>query len=261
MAETASRAWEFQCNVCGVYSQFRLDRLERETDSCAVCHSTPRVRGIVDILARHLVGQSIPLPQFPEHMPLRGIGLTDSDNYASRLSEKFEYQNTYLHQEPQFDIIAPLRSDCLGAYDFVIASEVFEHVPPPVERAFANAGRLLKPGGLFVLTVPYGLQDKTVEHFPDLNDYTIEEVAGTHVLTNRTRQGALQRYDQLIFHGGPGSTLQMRIFSETDLAQHLQDAGFSEVTFYREAVLRFGITWPEPWSRPIAAIKSRRADR
>ena len=258
MTEAAPGILTFQCNVCGADCQFPLDQLGRETESCAGCQSTPRVRAIVDILARHLIGRSVPLPQFPEHTSLRGLGMTDSENYASRLAEKFDYQNTYLHQEPHFDITAPLTFDQLGAHDFVIASEIFEHVQPPVALAFENAGRLLKPGGLFVLTVPYGTQQHTIEHFPELNEFTIDEVEGTHVLTNRTRQGEMQRYDQLIFHGGPGSTLEMRVFSESDLAQQLRDAGFSEVTFYRDSVLRYGIAWPQPWSRPIAATKSER---
>lgn len=257
MTDRAPEILVFQCNVCGATCQFPLEKLDRETDSCARCRSTPRIRAIVDILARHLIGRSMPLPQFPDHAPLRGIGLTDSENYASRLAEKFDYQNTYLHQEPQFDIIAPLSSDRLGAYDFVIASEIFEHVPPPVSRAFENACRLLKPGGLFVMTVPYGTQQETVEHFPELNEFTISEADGTHILINRTRQGAVQRYDQLVFHGGPGSTLEMRIFSQPDLAQHFADAGFAEVTFYRDPVLRYGIDWPQSWSRPITARKGR----
>ncbi|MEO5717085.1 MAG: methyltransferase domain-containing protein [Chthoniobacterales bacterium] len=261
MIDAAPRILEFQCNICGANCQFPFDQLGRETDSCKMCHSTPRVRAIVDILARHLIGRSIPLPQFPGPLPLRGLGLTDSENYAARLREKFDYQNTYLHQEPRFDISAPLAPNRSRAYDFVIASEIFEHVSPPVSRAFENACQLLKPGGLFILTVPYGTQPETVEHFPELHDYTIAEVEGRHVLSNRTRQGAMQRYDDLIFHGGPGSTLEMRIFSESDLNRHLTDAGFSEIIFYREPVLPYGIAWPEPWSRPIAALKSRHSIR
>jgi SAM-dependent methyltransferase len=247
----------FQCNICGADCEFQFDHLGRETLSCPGCKSTPRVRAIIDILARHVIGRSVPLPQFPPYTRLRGLGLTDSENYASRLAEKFDYQNTYLHQEPQFDITAPLTLDRLGAYDFVIASEIFEHVLPPVTRAFENAYRLLKPGGLFVLTVPYGTQPQTIEHFPELNEFTIAEVEGVKVLTNRTRQGLVQRYDHLSFHGGPGRTLEMRVFAESDLPHFLTDAGFSEVTFYRDSCLRYGITWPQPWSRPISARKTK----
>jgi SAM-dependent methyltransferase len=245
----------FQCNICGADCHFPLDHLGRETPSCASCNSSPRSRAIVDIIARKLIGQSLPLPQSPENCSVRGLGLTDSENYASRLAQKFDYHNTYLHQEPHMDITAELRSDQVDLYDFVISSEIFEHVLPPVARAFENVFRLLKPGGLFVLTVPYGIQVETSEHFPDLNDFSVAEVNGVHVLTNVTREGKVQKFDRLVFHGGPGTTLEMRVFAERDIIRYLTTAGFSSVEIHREALFQFGIWWPQPWSRPISARK------
>lgn len=252
-------ALSFRCNICGTDCSFPLSELGRETPSCSTCNSTPRVRAIVDILARNLFGQSIPLPSFPANKNVRGLGLTDSENYAVGLAQKFNYQNTYLHQEPQFDITASLEADQMGAFDFIISSEIFEHVRPPVERAFENSFQLLKPGGLFILTVPYGRQAHTLEHFPDLDEFTIAEVRGNHVLTNRTRDGVLQQFHQLTFHGGPGSTLEMRVFSECDLAQHMTKAGFADVTFHHESCLPYGIMWRETWSRPISARRPKSA--
>lgn len=248
----------FQCNICGADCQFPLDNLSRETPSCPSCHSSPRTRAIVDIIARKLIGHSLPLPQFPEHDSRRGLGLTDSENYASRLVQKFDYHNTYLHQEPRMDITAELEPEQMDSCDFVSSSEIFEHVLPPVAQAFENVYRLLKPGGLFVLTVPYGLQSETTEHFPDLYDFSIAEVNGVHVLTNRTRDGKVQTFDRLVFHGGPGTTLEMRVFAERDLIRRLTAAGFSEVVIHREANFQFGIWWPEPWSRLISARKPMR---
>ncbi len=50
-----------------------------------------------------------------------------------------------------------------GQLDFVISSDVFEHVPPPVDIAFENTRRMLRPGGLFVLEgyTPAQLEYKT----------------------------------------------------------------------------------------------------
>ena len=247
----------FQCNVCGGACQWNLDELQRETPSCAACLSSPRVRAIVDILARNFIGESIPLPDFPDRGSMQGLGLTDSESYATRLARKFDYQNTYFHQSPRLDIGGVLDPTQFESYDFLISSEVFEHVTPPVARAFENVFRLLKPGGLLVLTVPYGKQPETIEHFTELNDFTIDETEGHYVLTNRTRSGVIQKFDQLVFHDGPGTTLEMRVFSEADLLQHLATAGFSDIKFHHEPVFQYGIWWPQPWSRPISARKPK----
>ena len=243
----------FECNICGRPSHCQLDELERETPSCPGCNSSPRLRAIVEILAQNLLGQSCALPDFPVDRKRRGLGLTDYEGYASRLAEKFDYRNTYFHQPPRLDIAGDIDFHEFGACDFVISSEIFEHVAPPVSRAFENVFRLLKPGGLFLLTVPYGLQAETIEHFPELHDFTINEMDGRRVLTNRTRTGAMERFDDLIFHGGPGSTLEMRVFAENDLRQQLAAAGFTGIKIHHAAVFRYGIWWPQPWSRPISA--------
>jgi hypothetical protein len=62
---SAPGALTFQCNICGADCEFQLDHLGRETLSCPGCKSTPRVRAINDILARHVIWRSVPLPQFP----------------------------------------------------------------------------------------------------------------------------------------------------------------------------------------------------
>jgi SAM-dependent methyltransferase len=198
------------------------------------------------------------LPEFPVKKELRGLGMTDSEGYAQRLAEKFSYENTYLHQEPYLDIsateVAPERME---SSDFVISSEIFEHVVPPVARAFQNTFEILKPDGIFILTVPYGLNSETVEHFPDLNDYTIIEENGSYRLRNVTRSGEVQEFRNLVFHGGPGSTLEMRVFAEARLVQHLTEAGFEAITVHRAPDLAHGIWWPEPWAFPISARKPR----
>ena len=62
-----------------------------------------------------------------------------------------------------------------------------------------------------------------------------------------------QTFDHLVFHGGPGSTLEMRIFSRAGLEREFADAGFARVRFAAEPYLPFGIHWPEPFSVPMVA--------
>ena len=247
----------FCCNVCGKPSLTDVRRLTRETATCQICGSTARVRAIIRVLSTELFDDNLLLPDFPLRREIRGLGMTDWEGYAVKLAEKFDYRNTYYHQEPRLNIsAASILSELMGN-DFVISSEVLEHVAPPVSRAFENVWKMLKPGGVLVLTVPYGLQAETIEHFPELYEFTIVEKDGSFVLRNNTKAGVVQEFTDLVFHGGPGSTLEMRVFSENALIQHLKDAGFADIKIHRPADLVHGIWWPEPWALPLSARKPR----
>ena len=110
---------------------------------------------------------------------------------------------------------------------------------------------------MLLLTVPYQINTGTIEHFPDLHEYSMTVVGGTHVLVNRTRSGAYQVFDKLKFHGGIGLTLEMRIFGEPDLMRNLAEAGFDRVRILGEDYPPFGILHKESWSLPILARKVR----
>jgi len=245
---------EFTCNICGAVNRCADEQFAREKPSCAGCGSSVRTRGIIQMFSRELFGVDIPLPDLPRLKALRGIGFSDSMDYAERLAAKFDYRNTYYHKEPRFDVTTIPEHE-LGAYDFVVSSEVFEHVPPPVEIAFQNVFRLLKPDGVFLMTVPYTLEHDTAEHFPELHDYGLLQLSHGSVLVNRSRCGQWQVFDKLVFHGGGGSTLEMRRFSERDLRAMLAGAGFSSIEIYGGNYLPFGILRTENWSLPIAARK------
>ena len=62
----------------------------------------------------------------------------------------------------------------------------------------------------------------------------------------------------LVFHGGEGAPLEMRLFAEDDLVNHLTAAGFAAVTIYREPVFKYGVYWPQPWSLPSPLLTSVR---
>jgi SAM-dependent methyltransferase len=192
------------------------------------------------------------IAELPERRDLVGIGLSDSENYATRLSKKLGYTNTFFHKEPRLDIAAA-PEDLTRRFDFIIASEVFEHIAPPVSRAFVNARRLLKPSGVLIFSVPYSLEPDTREHFPELHDYRLIEVDGSWRLENRTAGGRTQVFTDLIFHGGPGCTLEMRLFSRSGLLREFTTAGFAGVRIADEAQPAYGIVWPEPWSIPMVA--------
>lgn len=227
--------------------------MDRETPTCQACGSNARVRAVIQVLSMELFHENLLLPDFPTRREIRGLGMTDWEGYAVKLFEKFDYQNTYYHEEPKLDIAAASIAPEFMGKDFIISSDVFEHVAPPVSRAFENVWKMLKPGGLFILTVPYGHQRETIEHFPELNEFNVVERDGSFVLRNKTSTGVVQEFNDLVFHGGPGATLEMRVFSETALIQHLKDAGFANIKVQRAADLVHGIWWPEPWAFPMSA--------
>lgn len=214
------------------------------------------MRAVIHVLSLELLGQSLALTDFPIRKDLVGAGLSDWATYASQLEQRFSYTNTFYDVEPRLDIthVTPAQAETL---DFLIASDVFEHVVPPVDAAFTGAARLLKSGGLLVFTVPYVIEPgrPTIEHFPELHEFELVSRGGKRALVNITADGRRQEFEQLVFHGGGGLTLEMRVFSEADLLRHLDQAGFVDVRVHDEAEPAFGVVWREAWSLPMSARK------
>ena len=251
---TFSDSGTFTCNICGGVCAQPAAPPGREVPGCLACGSTVRLRSVIALLAREIFGVEIALPDFPVLKGVRAMGMSDPEELAQRLAEKFDYTNTFYHQEPRLDVVEPA-PEHTGRYDFILSSEVLEHVPPPVERAFANLNRLLKPDGLLLLTVPYTIGGRTAEHFPELNEYALASPGGRTVLVNRRRDGSLEVFENLSFHGGDGSTLEMRVYTETSLKEILAGAGFGGVHVAAEDVPEFGVRHGESWSLPIVGRK------
>lgn len=230
----------FRCNVCGEATAVPRHRFGRETPSCHHCGSTVRVRSIVHALSLALHGQSLAIGEFPARPDLRGLGLGDWAGYAVRLAERLGYENTWSHREPRLDIRCP-DPELEGTLDFLIATDVFEHVTPPVQQAFDAAFRLLKPGGVFVFSVPYTLDGPTIEHYPDLHDHQVEERQDGYVVLNRTVDGREQCFLDPVFHGVDGEMLEMRVFGQSSLLENFRAAGFEPPTVHAEDVPACGI--------------------
>jgi SAM-dependent methyltransferase len=225
--------------------------------SCDECESTGRLRALAWLISDELFGAQMPFAEFPVIRSWTALGMSDLEDFAAPLASKFSYTNTYYHKPPVFDITKPDPA-MNGKFDFIISSEVMEHVPDPVAPAFATLYRMLKPDGVLFLTVPYSLEATAIEHFPEMHDFAVTALRERWVLVNRTRDGRLQTFEDLVFHGGPGSTLEMRVLNETTLKALLTDAGFHSIRMAGEACLEYGILPDDPWSLPIAARKGGR---
>lgn len=211
------------------------------------------MRSVMHALSMEIYGKPLILEDYPINKSLVGLGMSDWEGYANRLAEKFCYTNTYYHTSPHLDI-TDIPHELEGRHDFMISSDVFEHIPVfAIERAFENSRKLLKHGGVFIFTVPFVKEGETREHFPNLNDFRIIETAGKRFLYNLTKEGQEEIFDDLVFHGGDGMTLEMRMFSEPDLCRKLNNAGFDSIRIYADCVPEYGILWPMDWAVPIVA--------
>jgi SAM-dependent methyltransferase len=244
--------FSFTCNICGRPNATAT--LPWEPPSCAGCGSNIRFRALNYLLSKEIFGVGVCLRDFPKLPGIRGMGLSDDARYAPALAEKFDYINTFYHKEPRLDITEP-HPERWGGFDFILSSDVFEHINAPVERAFEEAFRLLKPNGFLCITVPSSLEEQTAEHYPGLRDYAIANLGGELMLVTRDTGGQLHLHEKPIFHGGPGQTLEMRLFAQNDMAGKLRAAGFSSVEFHADDVDAFGIRYEGAWSRPLVARK------
>ena len=243
----------FICNICGAHN--RTEEFATEPASCS-CGSNVRVRALVHLLSMELFGKTLILTEFPKLKAIRGLGMTDKACYAEILADKFDYTNTYYDREPRFDF-TEFHPQLSNTYDFILSADVLEHIAPPVGRALEEVCRLLKPRGFLAVTVYCNPSDQMREHFPELHDYRIVPLGDSAVLINRRRDGKLEVSESLIFHGGSGTTLEMREFGISELRAKLLAAGFREVHFLVENVLEIGILFDHDVSQPLIARKER----
>jgi glycosyltransferase involved in cell wall biosynthesis len=214
---------EFWCNICGAQNQVPRTMIDRETPSCGTCGSTPRSRALIEALTLRLLGSPEVLSEVDGKKDLSGIGLSDWEGYAHVLKSRFSYVNTFFRGDPALDITTR-SSSRLGQSDFLVASEVFDHVVGDVEQIFANVRALLKPGGTLVFTVPYTLEGPTIEH-----------------------EGA----------SDPSSPtagfIPARQFSLESLQYVLDRGGFKDVVVHTDVNREFGIWWNPRVSVPVSA--------
>lgn len=237
----------FVCNICSTKNTVAGTQIGRETPSCSKCGSTVRMRAMVHTLSMELYGKSLRIDEFPKEPRYRGIGTSDWVGYAAPLAKKLDYTNTFYHQEPKVDITDPDPA-MNGTLDFVTSTDVFEHIITPVSRGFEAVRRLLKPNGVFVFSVPYNLEGPTVEHFPEMHDWHIDRSGAKPVLHNTTKSGEKQVFEDLVFHGGEGATLEMRVFSLQGICEQAEAAGFAPPRVYHASHLQSGVVWEVDWS-------------
>jgi len=142
-----------RCDVCEGPTLFvRTGPWDRDEYRCVRCRSIPRFRAMALVLQR-------------ERPDWRSLALHESSPDGS-LSRKFAKQapgyssSQYLPGKELGTFHDGIRNEDLrsltfrdASFDIFVTQDVLEHVPEP-DRAFAEIGRVLKPGGIHVFTVP-----------------------------------------------------------------------------------------------------------
>lgn len=221
---------QFSCNICSTLNDVQFSKIHRELTPCRECNSNARFRGVVKAIQKYILSDStVPLRQEGEHKSISGIGMSDSPSYAAELERIFNYQNTFYHTEPYLDVTDATSCSRYRDMDFIISSEVLEHVKAPVTAALKNIFNMLKPGGMLILTVPYLDGYETIEHYPHLDEFEIVKTGTSYSIVNKRPDGEVEHLVNPNFHGGPGSVLEMRVFGEGDLFSMLRHTGFTEI--------------------------------
>jgi len=178
--------------------------------------------------------------------------MSDWEEYAERLKHKLNYKNTYYHKEPQLDIIS-LPLDLEGKCDFIISTDVFEHVEPPISIAFENTRKLLKPNGVFIFSVPYLKEGKTIEHFPELCKYEVIKNNDGCFLKNITRNGVETGLRSFGLSRRGGYDPRDALFFKRFFNGRISESRFYKRSDLWDQDLKYGIRWEIDYSLPIAA--------
>jgi SAM-dependent methyltransferase len=154
------------CSVCGAETRFvrntwilarELRRawppsfVDRESQLCAECGSSRRVRLLADaLLSRYAAGAAC-VADLVREAGFRSLRVAEI-NAAGRMHPFLAAHPALTYVEyPEEDVQALTWAD--GAYDLVLTSETLEHVPD-LPRALREIRRVLVPGGRHVFTVP-----------------------------------------------------------------------------------------------------------
>jgi GT2 family glycosyltransferase/SAM-dependent methyltransferase len=155
-----------RCSVCGTDTRFvrnswvlprDLARVvpagfaDRESQLCAACGSSLRVRVLADVLLEHYAGEARSIAELVEEERFSLLDIAEI-NSIGRMHPFLALLPRLTYSEyPEQNIQELTYPD--ASFDLVLTSETLEHIPD-VPRALAEIRRVLRPGGRHVFTVP-----------------------------------------------------------------------------------------------------------
>ena len=246
------------CNITG--EKFTVENEDKKREGALFNGFNSRFRAICYVLTKVLYNKICVLEKIPKDKSKRGLGINDK-SWAGICEEKFDYINLDNEYDDVIDLYDAKDCEKFGQRDFIICSEVLNHLPPNpgLQNVFDNLYSMLNNEGHLIFSVPFGY-GKHIEHFPNLHDYTIKENDdGQRELYNVTSKGEHEKFTKVTFYGVSNKSLEMRIFSAHSLRDFLHKAGFREITFYSPIkdmkMRKCGIFWENECSLVVSAKK------
>lgn len=232
MKGVAKYTWT--CNICGHLNYGGIEgpySLYREGILCEECGSISRDRMVIHILGEVLGFSCLPLIKWPRNPQLRILETSGCRAHPHFLERLYDYYNTFYDPEQlsKSDVDHRRYADVQAlpygdeSFDVVISSDVFEHVRDD-DKGFQEILRVLKPGGVFILTVPFlGLETNTI------------------IRVQPSSSGDIYLMPPE-YHGSPeGGALVYRIYGGKDLVPKLRMLGF-DVKFVEAEYPNYGIS-------------------
>jgi SAM-dependent methyltransferase len=157
-----------KCTVCGSLAMMkRIKENLRESCDCSACGATNRKRQIAlvvcDAVRRTRGGGVDSIRDLPRYPNLAIYNTETGGAFARELSRMKNYSaSEYFGPEHKSGetVKGKMHQDLMAlsfdseSIDFVLSSDVFEHIPYPY-KAHAEVFRVLKPKGRHIFTVPF----------------------------------------------------------------------------------------------------------
>jgi SAM-dependent methyltransferase len=224
----------WKCILCS-FQNSNLRKPSREKSNCMRCGSTWRARAVALNVLMQLGYPPQVYPELKSDWSRVGLGISDDIAIASVIPTKFLYSNTYYDAFPNLDI-RKIPKAALHGFEFVICSDVLEHIDVKLAQAVKGVSKLLKPNGFAVLSVPVVTNSLRSEFYPNLSSFTIEK--GKVFWEDSEGVTHIDRKPE--FHGGRGQNLAFREFTEVSFEELLLNNGFK--TVYRGSTsAQFGV--------------------
>lgn len=225
-----------ECNVCGWRGGKFADDLWHEASVCPECGSQVRHR----LLAATLNGLSTHA-DLTEAALLRGrdvLHFAPERQFRQRIKAAAARYVTADYDRGDTDWrldISAMPSVKDAEFDVVICCDVLEHVPND-RGAFQEIRRILKPGGIAILTVPQKDSPATTDEDPT-------------VTSEQERERRFGQKDHVRMYGD-------------DFQERVTAAGFAvttvtEKSFTKEQQTRFGLHPVKPSPKPLATNQRR----
>lgn len=217
------------CVICGALLPRRFSQSRgtvREASQCVECGGTWRARAVTLALISSLGYSPKPLSRIRADWSRVGVGVSDDFVIAGRFGQVWTYTNTFYDDFPHLDV-RDVPSRLFERNEFIVCSDVLEHVDPPLEDALLGLRRMLKPNGFVVISVPMNGTAESDEYYPGLVDWELVWKQGSPELHWRDSFGTKHVDSSPEMHGGRGQTIAFRSFGHRSLSDLFTAAGFS----------------------------------